>query len=96
MERIVEKQNSFKHLPEINKFLPSPAPDLSQPVEDISLYSEQVVLSDILETAGSYEEATQLLRSSILANSRWETEKWAPFMLETAIAIAQKWKHGFA
>jgi hypothetical protein len=35
------------------------------------------------------------LRNSILANTSWNIEAWNPHMLETAIAIAQKWKNGF-
>lgn len=65
------------------------------PLEDLSLHSQQVQLSTILETAVDQEHARQLLFNSELNNSAWETEKWEPYMLNTAISIAQKWKNGF-
>ena len=64
-------------------------------VENALLNAQQSALSNILETATGYENALQLLHASNLSNSDWEIEKWQPDMLETAIAIAQKWKHGF-
>lgn len=66
------------------------------PLEDPDLYKQQVQLSRILETAGSVSEAKTMLLSSDLRNTAWEVENWAPYMLETAISIAQKWKNGFA
>lgn len=65
------------------------------PLEDPDLYKQQMQLSHILETAGSVSEANAMLRSSDLHNTAWEVENWAPYMLETAMAIAQKWKNGF-
>ena len=65
------------------------------PLENELLYAQQVQLSAILETATSLEAARARLQSSRLAHSDWEIEKWEPYMLETALAIAQKWKHGF-
>ncbi|SDE43199.1 Protein of unknown function [Dyadobacter soli] len=75
----------------------APLPGLAPPVplEDPDLHKQQVQLSRILETAGSVSEATAMLQSSDLRNTAWEVEKWAPYMLETAISIAQKWKDGF-
>lgn len=79
----------------INLFLPEKHVSFGKPAEDESLYRQQLQLSEILENAGSYTEARQLLAASELANTAWETEKWAPYMLETAMRIAQKWKKGF-
>ena len=61
-------------------------------VEDELLYSQQMQLSDILETAASYGDAMQALHASSLAGTEWQVERWDPDMLETAIHIAQKWK----
>ena len=66
------------------------------PAEDLLLHAQQTELSTILETAVDYRHAQTLLAGSGLANSDWQTEKWDPYMLETALAIAQKWKNGFA
>ena len=96
MDTIVKKENSRQHLSEENTFLPPMAIVPGQPIEDKLLHAQQSALSNILETATGYEHAVQLLQSSILSNTDWETEKWEPYMLETAIAIAQKWKNGFA
>jgi uncharacterized protein (UPF0276 family) len=78
-----------------NNFLPAMLPSVGQPVEDSLLHAQQLALSNILETAGSCQQAQQWLHQSNLANTAWEIENWEPHMLETAIAIAQKWKHGF-
>lgn len=95
MDTIVKKENGQKVLA-ANNFLPSIALVSDQPVEDMLLNAQQSALSNILETAANYEHAVQLLQTSILSDTAWETEKWEPDMLETAIAIAQKWKYGFA
>jgi uncharacterized protein (UPF0276 family) len=96
LDTIVKKETNREHLPGKNTFLPAMAVIPGQPVEDKLLYAQQQALSNILEAAASYTDAMQLLQSSILSNTDWETEKWEPYMLETAIAIAQKWKNGFA
>jgi hypothetical protein len=49
-------------------------------------------LSFILETSASYEDAIHSLNESSLAHSAWQIEDWKPYMIETAIKIAQKWK----
>lgn len=96
MDLIVKKAgNRRRPLPQ-NLFVPLMAGFPAQPIEDHQLQAQQSALSTILETATSYGHAQQLLQSSILFNTAWETEKWEPCMLETAIAIAQKWKNGFA
>lgn len=61
-------------------------------VEDETLYHQQLELSHILETAASYDDAISALRNSSLAHSDWLIESWGPYMIETAIKIAQKWK----
>lgn len=92
LETILTRHNKdrFSDLIDIS-FLP-PSHDTSQPpVEDETLYRQQLELSGILETASSYDEAQYRLDRSSLANSAWQTERWEPYMLETAISIARKW-----
>ncbi|MCF2507009.1 DUF692 domain-containing protein [Dyadobacter sp. CY107] len=79
-----------------NTFTPLNTSASNIPLEDHELYKQQLELSHILETAGSISEAQAMLRSSSLNNTAWEVDKWAPYMLQTAISIAQKWKNGFA
>jgi uncharacterized protein len=95
MDAIVKKENDNNLLSPLNNFLPKTTVVPGLPIEDDLLHAQQSVLSYILETATSYEQAVQQLQSSILSDTDWKTEKWEPFMLETAIAIAQKWKKGF-
>lgn len=82
-----EKTNDFRPASEL-----SPGPV----AEDIILREQQSTLSHILETAINVDHAQQMLRSSTLSHTDWEVENWEPCMLDTAIAIAQKWKNGFA
>jgi len=56
---------------------------------------QQLELSLILESSASYEKAVKLLNKSSLVNSAWKIEEWKPYMIETAIKIAQKWKQGW-
>ena len=91
----MEKMNVHNKQRQTNKFLPAEIMYDSYAVEDAFLYSQQVELSDIFERAVSCDDALQLLRASGLANTSWEVEKWQPYMLETAMAITQKWKNGF-
>ncbi len=79
-----------------NNFLPPSITINEQPLENAELYAQQSALSSILESASSYNHAIQLLHESGFSNTCWKTEEWQPYMLETAIAIAQKWKHGFS
>jgi uncharacterized protein (UPF0276 family) len=65
------------------------------PPEDPQLHAQQVALYTILETAADCRQAQAMLRASGLAHSDWQVEAWEPAMLETALAIAQKWKDGF-
>lgn len=94
MENIVQKKNKTHYDQLTNTFLPL-SPELpSGIVEDETLYLQQSELSFILESSASYENAIHLLNKSSLANSAWQIEDWKPYMIETAIKIAQKWKKG--
>jgi uncharacterized protein (UPF0276 family) len=95
MEAIVREANNRNLLSATNNFLPEALEVSPIPIEDNFLYGQQIILSRILETAIDYADAKRLLRNSILANTSWNIEAWNPHMLETAIAIAQKWKNGF-
>jgi uncharacterized protein len=96
MDFIVKKANDEQPDKEKNTFLPIKDITVALPIEDKQLYAQQNALSDILETAANYNDAMQLLKTSPLANTAWAIEQWQPYMLETAMAIAQKWKAGFA
>ncbi|WP_303311773.1 DUF692 family multinuclear iron-containing protein [Hymenobacter sp. BT730] len=92
MQRLVKqcRRNLTSH--QASSFLPLnfTSPDLV--VEDEVLAQEQGQLSHILETSLSFEEARTKLLGSSLAQSDWTIESWEPYMLETAVSIAQKWK----
>ena len=92
MEKIVQLKNKTRPLHSINSFLPFSILMNENVIEDDTLYDQQLQLSSILETSGSYEEAIHLLDRSSLANSEWNIENWEPYMIETAMKIAQKWK----
>jgi len=88
MQDITQQHN----MNEGHSFMPS-QPVLTGPaIEDLHLYKQQLELSSILETAPSYNAAMHLLAQSSLANSDWNIEQWEPYMIETAIKIAGKWK----
>jgi hypothetical protein len=96
MDRIVQRHpgGTAGGLPEA--FLPlRPTVLAPVPPEDPQLHAQQVALYTILETAADCAQAQTLLRASDLARSDWHVEQWEPAMLETALAIAQKWKDGF-
>ena len=78
-----------------NAFLPSSSFQLEKPLEAPTLHSQQIELSNILETATDFQNAQQRLAHSSLANSDWKVEKWTPYMVETVMHIAQKWKGGW-
>ncbi len=61
----------------------------------MSLFTHNEPYQIFLEKATSLEDALKRLQSSVLFNTEWDAENWKPYMLETAIAIAQKWKRGF-
>jgi len=90
MDEIVENANQSILIN--NDFLPKLPMHLGEPAQDEKLYQEQMQLSFILENAADYQEAKKQLLASNLANSAWGIENWEPTMLETVIAIAQKWK----
>ncbi len=94
LEAIVEDFNSTNTPKISNGFLPKTPIILNEPITDETLHTQQLQLSEILENAEDSEAVLQKLRQSKLANSDWHIEKWEPFMLETAMNIAQKWKAG--
>lgn len=73
-------------------FLPPELSAAGPAAEDGRLHEQQQHLSQILETAPSADVAWRQLQVSPLANTDWKIEDWEPYMLETAIRIAQKWK----
>jgi uncharacterized protein len=92
-EIIAQTAASEKKL--INAFQP-PAIVLSEDVpEDALLHQQQMELSVILENCASLSEAREKLSKSSLAASPWQIENWQPYMLSTAMQIAQKWKNGW-
>jgi uncharacterized protein (UPF0276 family) len=95
MATIIGRENEKILAREINGFLPPYFAELADPLEDMALYSQQIQLSNILEQAKTLDHARHLLSSSSLAHSDWHIEQWAPYMLETVLRIAQKWKDGF-
>jgi hypothetical protein len=95
LDAIVQQENRRNIERSTPSFLPGTLFPLNAPLEDQTLYAQQMELSEILQSATTYEHARQLLSSSRLANTEWEVEKWDACMLETAIAIARKWENGF-
>ena len=96
MDEIVINKSAGSSQKRKNQFMPLHELIIpSKPLEDFSLFNQQQQLSQILENAQDLNHAKKLLIASDLNNSAWEIEKWEPFMLETAMAIAQKWRHGF-
>lgn len=96
MQEIVSAANRDIMSEEINTFLPLSPLQLNRVVEDETLYQQQRLLSEILETSDHYQDARTRLEQSSLAGSAWNIEDWQPYMLETALAIAQKWKQGWS
>lgn len=93
MKRIVQEfSKELTGSPALNDFLFTTKTIPTKPLEDEQLWLEQIELSGILETSKSYHEAKFALNKSILAHTAWGVENWDPDMLETALAIAQKWK----
>ncbi|RTQ49681.1 DUF692 family protein [Hymenobacter gummosus] len=92
MEALVQPQRAGLAAGPGNAFRPPLAPLTAPAAEDGQLHAQQRQLSDILETAGSYEEVQRRLHASALAGTDWRVESWAPHMLETAVNIARKWK----
>jgi hypothetical protein len=91
----VQKKNQQQALGPVNNFLPLRFSLNKKATENEQLYRQQRELSAILETAGSYTNAMEQLKTSSLSQSEWQVETWKPYMLETAINIAQKWKKGW-
>ncbi|AEA44623.1 DUF692 family multinuclear iron-containing protein [Fluviicola taffensis] len=96
MQSIVNEFNAQNQSISNADFLPKEIFQLNEQIpESVTLHQQQLELSSILEHAPNYEEATRLLSNSSLAYSAWKTEAWSPYMLETALRIAQKWKQGW-
>jgi uncharacterized protein (UPF0276 family) len=94
MDDIVKKQ-TVHNLRVPNKFLPDRIDLPSVPPEDLTMYQQQMELTDMLESARDLSELESRKQHSSLAHSDWHIERWDPYMTETAMKIAQKWKHGF-
>jgi uncharacterized protein (UPF0276 family) len=92
MENIVREKNNTQASHSANTFLPLSFSLPGNIVEDETLYQQQLELSFILESSVSYDDAIHLLNKSSLASSDWQIENWEPYMIETAVKIAQKWK----
>ncbi|GAA0560887.1 hypothetical protein GCM10009415_48600 [Chitinophaga japonensis] len=92
MEIIIREKSPAAAGPSFQSFLPTSFSPPGPVLEDEMLYRQQLELSGILETAPSYAAAIRRLNSSSLAHSGWEIERWAPYMIETAMKIARKWK----
>jgi hypothetical protein len=92
MEALIKTHNEMNKHSAANDFLPGSLPILGSPEEDEQLHHQQLILSEILETAPSPNAAIAALSSSALANSDWHIESWEPYMIDTAMRIAQKWK----
>ncbi len=96
MQAIVTAFNGQNHLFPENDFLPKEFLALKTEIPEApELYQQQLELSSILEHALNVEDALRLLGNSSLTHSEWKTENWSPYMLETALRIAQKWKQGW-
>jgi uncharacterized protein (UPF0276 family) len=95
MESIIASFQKETITAQINSFLPENFLPIGSPVEDATLYSQQLLLSDIFENAANYNDAFGRLQQSSLRQSAWNIESWQPYMLETAMNIAQKWKKGW-
>ncbi len=97
MDAIVKQKEYAFSEKLFNNFLPIDTVSLTPfPLENLSLFEQQLQLSSILETAENFNHARQLLSKSALHHSEWKVENWEPYMLETAMAIAQKWRDGFS
>lgn len=92
MEAIVAQAAPGHRSHPVNTFLPALPIPLGPATEDLQLHSQQLELSGILETALHYDDALNRLRHSSLAGTAWNIEDWKPYMIETAMNIAQKWR----
>lgn len=92
METIVSQADPNSRSHSINTFLPALPIPLGQVAEDPQLHHQQLELSGILETALHYDDALYRLQHSSLAGTAWNIEYWKPYMIETAMNIAQKWR----
>ncbi|WP_345725733.1 DUF692 family multinuclear iron-containing protein [Chitinophaga polysaccharea] len=90
MDQLIRNKN--RTAAPVNTFIPAPLSLPTLAIEDNFLYQQQLELSAILETAGSFDTLMEALQGSSLAHSDWQIESWDPAMIETAARIAQKWK----
>ena len=95
MDHIVCVKNETLPEKTFANFLPENNFKLKGPIESKELHEQQVELSNILENAENTTRAQQQLSTSSLAQTDWDVENWEPYMFETVIQIAQKWKDGF-
>lgn len=93
MKTIISRYSTKETYSTPDTFLPKNSSfSLPEPQESLELHKQQRALANILETAKDYEDAARRLEASCLAGTDWQTETWRPAMLETVVAIAQKWK----
>ena len=92
MEAIVKKKSTPGASSFLHPFSPLSPVITGAIIEDDALYHQQLELSAILESAVSCTEAIHLLNQSSLAHTAWHIESWEPYMIDTAMRIAQKWK----
>ncbi|MCC3160799.1 DUF692 domain-containing protein [Hymenobacter sp. 15J16-1T3B] len=92
MAALLEPQRTGRPAAPDSPFAPLPLAPAGPAAEDETLHEQQRQLSQILETAPSYDAARQQLLQSGLAGTDWRIEHWEPHMLETAVNIARKWK----
>jgi hypothetical protein len=78
-----------------NSFLPNTNKLRRVALQDEDLHHSQMLLSEIIEETNDYDSVVDALQQSALAKSEWNIESWEPKMIETLVAIAQKWKNGF-
>lgn len=92
LEIVSQNDNSVGEIE--NNFMPLSPTMAGMPVENELLFKQQRQLADILENATDHLDARQKIEAAFL-NTAWEPKKWEPHMLETAVAIAKKWRKGF-
>jgi uncharacterized protein len=97
MDQLVQRAAMLNHASwDEHPFTPPSHHKISvPPLENIELFEQQHQLTRILEQADCVETASLLLSQSSLAQSDWKVEQWPPYMLETALKVAQKWQQGW-
>lgn len=95
MQSIVKAFEKQRFPLKINRFIPSSLAIPHHVPEDLWLHLQQQELANILEDAPDAATAFRQLQRSSLGRSEWQVESWSPYMLETALKIAQKWVKGW-